>query len=208
MSSLFLRMRQTIARNKTDCLAVVLLAAWPLIYFWQAALRQAVFFFGDIFLFFYPTHLAYADALHQGRLPLWEPRILAGFPLYAEGQIGALYPLHPILYGLLPIDVATNYDILLHLAWVAVGMYLFTRALKLRPASAFLAAAAFAFGGFFVPRLQHMSVLATASWLPWLMWRGSDTNWRRIARSAGAGGHCSHSSVASSCWVDIRNSRS
>ncbi|HEX7594627.1 MAG TPA: YfhO family protein, partial [Anaerolineae bacterium] len=140
------------------------------VYFFPATLRQAMFSFGDILLFFFPTHLAYANALREFRLPLWEPRILDGFPLFAEGQIGALYPLHPLLYGLLPIDVATNYDILIHLAWVAVGTYLFARTLRLQPASAFLAAFAFSTGGFFIPRLQHMSVLATAAWLPWLLW--------------------------------------
>ncbi len=170
MTSLLHRIIQTLDRNRSDFIALVSLAAWPLVFFWQAALRQAVFFFGDILLFFYPTHLAYANALREGRLPLWEPRMLAGFPLFAEGQIGALYPTHPFLYGLLPMDVATNYDILINLAWVAVGMYLFLRALKLRPASAFLGALSFGFGGFFVARLQHMSVLATASWLPWLFW--------------------------------------
>ncbi len=170
MSTRVSRLRQTIAHTTPDGLAIFLLAVMPLAYFWQAALRQAVFSSGDILLFFYPTHLAYADALRQGRLPLWEPRMLAGFPLYAEGQIGALYPLHPILYGLLPIDLATNYDILLHLGWVAIGTYLLARVIGLRPASAFLAGAVFAFGGFFLPRLAHMSVLATASWLPWQMW--------------------------------------
>jgi len=156
--------------HRTDFWAVIALAAWYPALFWQATFRQAVFFFGDILMFFYPTHLAYADALRQGRLPLWEPKMFAGFPLFAEGQIGALYPTHPILYGLLPIDLATNYDILISLAWVAIGMYLFLRALHLQPASAFLGAIAFSGGGFFMPRLQHMSVLATASWLPWLFW--------------------------------------
>jgi hypothetical protein len=156
--------------HRADWLALLLLAAWPFIFYYRAALRQVVFYFGDIFLFFFPTHLSYANALHQGRLPLWEPNMLAGFPLFAEGQIGALYPLHPLLYGLLPIDIATNYDILLHIAWVAVGTYLFARTLKLQPPSAFLAAFAFSTGGFFAPRLQHMSVIATASWLPWLLW--------------------------------------
>ncbi len=165
-----LQIRERIERNKSDSLAIFLLAAWPFVFFFPATLRQAVFAFGDIFLFFFPTHLAYANALREFRLPLWEPRILDGFPLFAEGQIGALYPTHPFLYGLLPIDLATNYDILIHLAWVAVGMYLFARTLKLHPAAAFLAAFAFGTGGFFVPRLQHMSVLATASWLPWLLW--------------------------------------
>ncbi len=138
-----LQIRERIERNKSDSLAIFLLAAWPFVFFFPATLRQAVFAFGDIFLFFFPTHLAYANALREFRLPLWEPRILDGFPLFAEGQIGALYPTHPFLYGLLPIDLATNYDILIHLAWVAVGMYLFARALKLHPAAAFLAAFAF-----------------------------------------------------------------
>ncbi len=168
--SLVLRLRQEIGRNTSDWLAVLFLAVWPLIFFWPAALRQAVFSFGDIFLFFYPTHLAYANALRAGTLPLWEPNILAGFPLYAEGQIGALYPLHPFLYGLLPIDVATNYDILFHLAWVAIGTYLLARSFKMQPPAALLSAFAFGTGGFFFARLQHMSVLATAAWLPWLMW--------------------------------------
>ncbi|MEW5717831.1 MAG: YfhO family protein, partial [Chloroflexota bacterium] len=100
---------------------------------------------------------------------------------FAEGQIAALYPLHPILYGLFPIDVATNYDILLHLSWVSIGTYLFLRALKLHPASACLGALAFGFGGFFVPRLQHMSVMATAAWLPWVLWA-----WENHERTADA----------------------
>ncbi|MBI5650661.1 MAG: YfhO family protein [Chloroflexi bacterium] len=170
----------------TDLLAILLLVGFPLAFFAPAALRQAVFFFGDIFLFFYPTHLAYADALRQFRLPLWEPRMFAGFPLFAEGQIAALYPLHPILYGLFPIDVATNYDILIHLAWVAIGMYLFARALNLHRASALLAGLAFGMGGFFVARLQHMSVLSTAAWLPWLLWAWEKSEhaatWRARAR--------------------------
>ena len=164
------RVREFFARHVGDTLAILFLAAFPLVYFWQAAVRQAVFFFGDIFLFFYPTHLAYANALREGRLPLWEPRMLTGFPLFAEGQIAALYPTHPFLYGLLPMDVATNYDILFHLSWVAVGTYLFLRTIKLHPAAAVLGGLAFSFGGFFLPRLQHMSVLATASWLPWDLW--------------------------------------
>ncbi len=164
------RLERILTSPRTDFWAVVALAAWYPALFWQATFRQAVFFFGDILMFFYPTHLAYANALRQGRLPLWEPKLFAGFPLLAEGQIGALYPTHPLLYGLFPLDVATNYDILISLAWVAIGMYLFLRALHLQPASAFLGAMAFSGGGFFIPRLQHMSVLATAAWLPWLFW--------------------------------------
>ena len=183
MKSFAQNIRAWLALHRDDLFAILFLVSWSPVYFWQATLRQAVFFFGDIFLFFYPTHLAYADALRQGRLPLWEPRMLMGFPLFAEGQIAALYPLHPILYGLFPIDVATNYDILLHLSWVALGTYLFLRALRLSPASACLGALAFGFGGFFVPRLQHMSVMSTASWLPWVLWAWERHEQARDARA-------------------------
>ncbi len=178
--------RINMSKHRADWLAVLFLAAWPFVFFYRAALRQVVFHFGDIFLFFYPTHLSYANALRQGRLPLWEPNMLAGFPLFAEGQIGALYPLHPFLYGLLPIDLATNYDILLHIAWVAIGTYLCARTIKLQPASAFLAAFTFSTGGFFAARFQHMSVIATASWLSWLLWAWEQheltLDWRKRLR--------------------------
>lgn len=157
-------------KNRVKWSHISLLVAWPLLFFWPATLARAVFDQGDILAFFAPTHAVYANALREGRLPLWSPEMAAGFPLFAEGQIGGLYPPNLLLYGLLPLDSAINYSILLHLAWASVGTFLFVRTLKLQPASAVLAAFAFGSGGFFYARLPHMSVLATAAWLPWLMW--------------------------------------
>lgn len=170
-------LRARLEKNIGDVLAVLFLAGYPFAYFYQETFRQAVFSYGDILLFFRPTHLAYAAALRDLRLPLWEPNMLAGFPLFAEGQISALYPLHVLLYGLLPIDIATDYDILIHLAWVSVGTFLFARTIRLSTIPSVLAAISFALGGFFFPRLQHMSVLSTASWLPWLLWA-----WEKLER--------------------------
>src|SRR5512143_2491666 len=107
--------------------ACLLLAAWPFLFFWQFAGGQQIFFFGDTAQFWYPTHVAYANALRAGHLPLWTPEVFGGFPLYAEMQIGALYPPHLLLYAILPTDLAVNYDILLHLAWLSVGMFLLAR---------------------------------------------------------------------------------
>ncbi|MBI3913095.1 MAG: YfhO family protein [Chloroflexi bacterium] len=164
------RIQNTLRKNPGDVLAILLLGSEPLIYFWQAALRQAVFFFGDISLFFYPVRLAYVNALRDLRLPLWAPEMMGGYPLFAEGQVAALYPPNIFLYALLPIDLATNYAILLHLSWVGLGMYAFLRALKFQPASACFAAFAFGGGGFFIARLVHLTILATASWMPWIFW--------------------------------------
>lgn len=129
-----------------------------------------MFYFGDIARFFYPTRLLYADALRSGRLPLWAPELLMGFPLFAEMQTGALYPPHLLLYRFLPIDLAINYDILLHLAWLGTGLFLFSRARGTSVPGSVVVAFAFAAGGFGAGRITHMSVMAVAAWLPWSLY--------------------------------------
>jgi hypothetical protein len=153
-----------------DTLVLLALAASPWLLFLPATLGQGVFAGGDVSSIAYPTLLEYARALAEGRLPLWTPGMQAGFPLFAEGQIAALYPPNLLLYRLLPIHLALSYSILLHLSWACVGMYLLCRSAGLRIAGAALAGIAFTFGGFFLAHVQHLALLATAAWLPWLIY--------------------------------------
>src|SRR6185295_479145 len=41
---------------------------------------------------FYALRGSVANALAGGRLPLWEPHVMAGFPLFAAAHSAALYP--------------------------------------------------------------------------------------------------------------------
>ncbi len=142
----------------------------PFLFHWRATLGQGMFFFGDIARFFFPTRVLYADALRVGRLPLWQPEILTGIPLLAEMQTGALYPLHLLLYRVLPVDLALNYDILLHLAFLGAGIFLFARVKNISTIGAMLAAMALMLGGFGAARITHPNVLSVAAWLPWLLY--------------------------------------
>jgi hypothetical protein len=74
---------------------------------------------------FYPFSVELARALNEGRLPLWTPNLLAGFPLLAEGQIGALDPINRLPYKFFPTYYALSFNISLHIAWAALGMYVF-----------------------------------------------------------------------------------
>ncbi len=154
----------------------------PLLVYWRASLGLGMFFFGDIARFFFPTRILYADALQAGRLPLWQPEILTGLPLLAEMQTGALYPLHLLLYRFLPVESALNYDILLHLALLGAGIFLFARLCRISTAGAWIAAMAGMLGGFGAARITHPNVLSVAAWLPWLLylyeqWR---VGWHRL----------------------------
>lgn len=170
------------AARRLNWLGLGLVAALPFLVYWRAAFGQGMFFFGDIARFFYPMRVLYADALAAGRLPLWQPEILAGFPLLAEMQSGALYPLHLFLFRALPVDLALNYDILLHLMWLGVGAFLFARVRGISIAGAVLAACALTLGGFGTARITHPNVLNVAAWLPWLLWlyELSRGGWHRL----------------------------
>src|SRR5512143_1952435 len=98
--------------RRADVLALVCLFLAPCLYYWPILFGGQVFSEGDINWLFLPIGTELARALGQWRLPLWSPGLQAGFPLLAEGQVAALYPLNIILYRLLPAYTATSYHIL------------------------------------------------------------------------------------------------
>lgn len=173
-------------RNPDTC-ALAFLAAFPFVHFWQITLGQQVWFGTDIIRLFHPFGVELSRALNEGRLPLWTPNLLAGFPLLAEGQIAALYPPNWILFRLLPAHHALSYSILLHMAWAGVGMYACGCAFGLRPTSALLAGFVFQFNGFIFANLVHPPIVVAAAWLPWLIFLQTQflRAWHARARRAG-----------------------
>lgn len=154
--------------QRNGWIAILLLIALVLTVFWKAALG-GIFYFGDIYQLHYPLRSAYARELAHFSLPLWSTDVLAGYPLLAEGQLGALYPLNLILYAFLPVPIALNIFILSHFAWAAVGTYAFARRLRVQRMAAVCSGLVFALGGFMVAHLNHVNILACAAWLPWLL---------------------------------------
>lgn len=153
--------------QRKDWMAILLLVALVLAVFYKAVLG-GVFYFGDIYQLHYPLHSAYARELSHGSLPLWTTDVLAGYPLLAEGQLGALYPPNLVLYALLPVPIAMNVFIVGHLCLAALGVYGFARRLRVHRLAALCSGWVYALGGFLVAHLNHINILACAAWLPWL----------------------------------------
>jgi hypothetical protein len=155
--------------KKDDALAILFLVAWHLVYFFPVTLAQQVWFTADIVRLFYPFGMEYSRALSEGRLPLWSPNLLAGFPLLAETQVAALYPPNLFIYKILPAYFAISCSNLLHLAWASCGMYSLARSMGLRVSGDLLPAFVFSFNGFIFGHLSHPTVIAAISWLPWIV---------------------------------------
>lgn len=153
-----------------DSLALLFLVTLPFFYFWRVTIGSQAFSGGDLYNFFLPIRFELARALAVGRLPLWTPNLDSGFPLFAEGQVGALYPLNTLFLRFFPLPFALSYTVLAHIAWALIGMYLFCRSSRVQVGGSLLAAFSFGFSGFFLAHIPHPAMSTVAAWLPWLLY--------------------------------------
>ena len=113
-----------------------------------------------------PFRQAVADSFRNGEFPLWTNLLANGWPLLAEGQAGAIYPLNILVYLLLPIALAVLVSLIINFFLASLFTYLYARVIKLSRPSAIFAAVAFSYSGFFLFRIKHLNLINAAIWLP------------------------------------------
>lgn len=91
--------------------------------FWKLFTLEQAFLSGDHREQQYPWASFYQDQIRDGQLPWWTTHIQSGFPILAEGQIGAFYPVNFLTFYFLPAKMAYNYGILLHYFLAAFFCY-------------------------------------------------------------------------------------
>lgn len=103
-----------------------------------------------------------------GDTPFWNPYQLAGTPLLANSQSGALYPPH-VLFGLLHIPTKLAITLLawLHLILAGLGVYFLALRLKAPQLGALVAGGAVCLSPFLLSWLPLASVPSTVAWIPW-----------------------------------------
>jgi hypothetical protein len=144
---------------------VGLLAVLGGLYLWELVTMSGVPFARDMQMFFIPQKHLLAEALREGRVPLWSPNIGTGAPFLANFQSGVFYPPH-WLYAVLPFFPAFNLLLVFHFLLGGVGSYSLARKLRLDPTPAFAAAVLFLFGGYFTSLLNLVNALQGAAWAP------------------------------------------
>ncbi len=127
--------------------------------------------FSDLTLTHYLNTATLRDELlGNGRLPLWSATILSGSPLGANPLNGFWYPFGwPAL--LLPLPLAFNLLVGLHLAWGGLGLYFLLRRSGTGAGGAIFGGLAFAL----LPKMfaqygaGHLTLLYAVPWTPWLL---------------------------------------
>lgn len=124
---------------------------------------------GDTRNVFIPLELFFQKEIRAGQLPAWMPQAAWGFPVIAAAQIGFFYPPLFISRLILPIQVYLPLMLVGHLIALAIGTYMFARALKLSPAASYLAAISFTLGQFVMQHMTHLNMILAITWFPWQM---------------------------------------
>ncbi|HZT60817.1 MAG TPA: YfhO family protein [Pyrinomonadaceae bacterium] len=156
-------------RIKSDTLAALAVALAPVLYFLPAVRGLIALCPDDGLLFNVPLRAAAARITLGGSLPLWDPYIFSGMPLFASAQGGLLFPLN-WFYLAFPTVAATNLMVISTYAAAGLGAYLFARRTGSSVAGALVTALAWEFGGFTVAQLAHINIVQVAAMMPWTLW--------------------------------------
>jgi len=151
--------------SRREWLLVAVLAVGLCLLFWWRLCTGGGLIGGDIYSYFLPQKQFFAERLRQGEFPLWNNRSGFGYPLIAESQTGAFYPVHLLLFSLLDVNTAYNADQLLHYVLAFMFAWRLGRELKLSASGAILAAVIYVYG-WFPPRICLEWAILGGCWLP------------------------------------------
>ena len=124
----------------------MILAGALLLVFYDVFLLQKSFISGDHRVQHYPWAHFLQSELRLGRFPWWTSLVQCGFPIFAEGQMGALYPLHWVFLLFLPIRAAYSYEILFHFFLGGLFFFWHVRSFRLSFSAAAFATLVYIFG--------------------------------------------------------------
>lgn len=148
--------------------AYCVLVLWGITYlFFEPSLRDLrIAYENDTRVFYYPIFVKLGEAWRSGHLQLWSTDILTGYPVFADGEAGVLYPFHLLALMFLPVDDAFVWLRPIRFFQGALFMFGFLRAIGTGRFGGLIGSITFAFSGFSVAQLHHVNIGTGSVWLP------------------------------------------
>jgi hypothetical protein len=147
----------------------LLLLALAFLGFWQVALFQYPLKW-DLMDQAYPWKFFIGESLQNHILPLWNPYQHCGYPIHADPQSSALYPIVWFFGYFWGYSIyVLSLDFTLHIFLAGVGMFTLGKTLGFRRNVALIMGIGYMFSGFFVGNAQHFMWIISATWLPFVI---------------------------------------
>lgn len=155
---------------------LLFLVGATLLFFWPMWLLNYRFPIGggDLWGQLHPVWSYISYWLRRGSLPLWHTGMMAGDPIFSEGQYGLFNPLNWWMFLFSPVPgwvVSLRVMFTLWLAGAGMVLYLHHSPVwKLPMSSALVGALAYMFADPFIAHLGHPQFNDAMAWLPWTLW--------------------------------------
>jgi len=118
----------------------------------------------------YPWRNLIGDGLQKHGLPWWNPYQNLGYPLHADPQSGAWYPIVWLIGYFYGYDIySLSVEFSAHIFLAGIGMYQLCTVLKISRRAAFFSAASYLLCGFFIGNAQHFGFIISATWIPFVL---------------------------------------
>jgi len=136
---------------------------------------------------FYPLRMEAVRQWRDGRVPLWNPRIMCGTPLLADGISKPFDPLIP-LYLIFGGPVGRGLELFCQFVLMVLGAYIMARAFGIARAGAAVTAVIYTFNGLSVTWMELRTATGAFAFFPWAMLFLSASLERRSGALAAASG--------------------
>ncbi|HDH96657.1 MAG TPA: hypothetical protein ENF73_02905, partial [Proteobacteria bacterium] len=146
----------------------ILAALVVVIWFLPELLGRKAFFYFDLAGVHLPQRAFVAESLKRGVFPFWCPLKACGFPLFAEGQTGILYPFN-LLSLVLPVWWSNNIITVVHILIAFFGTYLYIRRQGLSDAAGCIAGLSYSMSSFMLAHHIHPPMFQAFCWLGFVM---------------------------------------
>ncbi len=152
--------------SKTDAKYLGILLLLVGLVLWDLVILRSAFLSGDHLVQHYPFAHFLQNEIRSFRFPWWTSLIHSGFPLLAEGQIGAFYLPNLAFLYFLPLRWAYNYEVLFHYAIATLFFYSYLRSLGLSSFSTFFSTLIFLFGSTNAGFFYNITSQRVTVWFP------------------------------------------
>ena len=133
-------------KSKEPVLIFIFILATLFLYIPEIMFFSKGFLGGDYGQQFYPYSVLYAKAIKHFHFNFFTDLIGCGYNLLAEGQTGFFYPLNLLLFFLLPVKMAYQFNTIIHFILGGLFSYIFIRNKGVSKYSGFIFSLVFMFG--------------------------------------------------------------
>ena len=105
------------------------------------------------------------DQMKRGILPLWNPYSFSGYPLLANFQTGAFYPLN-LLYLVFSFPTAWSMEVIFQLIGSLIFLYIYLRFMEVSKVGSVISAISYSFSGFAISWMEWNTILHVVLWMP------------------------------------------